>query len=175
MATAGPGLSGELNRLVETALARFTLGPDADEADEERELRRAERAVREALATEGYFDPQLRFEPSSQGTRPYRLIVELGPLTRVAQVDLRFTGALAEPRFAERAEQLRAAWPLKPGTPFRSADWEAGTGCACSLPPRSVTSPALASSTRVPKCAPRPPPPTSPSKSTAALPTRSAR
>ncbi|HEX5639931.1 MAG TPA: BamA/TamA family outer membrane protein [Burkholderiaceae bacterium] len=125
MATAGPGLSGELNRLVETALARFTLGPDADEADEERELRRAERAVREALATQGYFDPQIRFEPSSQGTRPYLLIVELGPLTRVAQVDLRFTGALAEARFAERAEQLRAAWPLKPGTPFRSADWEA--------------------------------------------------
>lgn len=125
VATAGPGLSGELTRLVETTLTRFTLGPDADEADEERELRRAERAVREALATEGYFDPKFRFEPSGEGTRPYRLIVELGPLTRVVQVDLRFTGALAEPRFAERADQLRAAWPLKPGTPFRSADWEA--------------------------------------------------
>jgi translocation and assembly module TamA len=124
VATAGPGLPGDLTRLVETTLARFTLGPDADEADEERELRRAERSVREALATEGYFDPKFRFEPSSQGTRPYRLIVELGPLTRVAQVDLRFTGALAEARFAERAEQLRSAWPLKPGTPFRSADWE---------------------------------------------------
>ena len=124
VATAGPGLPGDLTRLVETTLARFTLGPAADEADEERELRRAERSVREALATEGYFDPQLRFEPPSQGTRPYRLIVELGPLTRVAQVDLRFTGALAEPRFAERAAQLRAGWPLQPGTPFRSADWE---------------------------------------------------
>jgi translocation and assembly module TamA len=124
VATAGPGLPGNLTRLVETTLARFTLGPDADEADEERELRRAERSVREALATEGYFDPKFRFEPSSQGARPYRLIVELGPLTRVAQVELRFTGALAEARFAERAEQLRSAWPLKPGTPFRSADWE---------------------------------------------------
>ena len=124
VAAPGPGLPAALNRLVATTLERFTLGPEADEADEERELRRAERAVREALATEGYFDPKFRFEPSGEGTRPYRLIVELGPLTRVAQVDLRFTGALGEPRFAERAEQLRAAWPLKPGTPFRSADWE---------------------------------------------------
>jgi translocation and assembly module TamA len=124
VATPGPGLPAALTRLVETALARFTLGPEADEADEERELRRAERAVREALATEGYFDPKFRFEPSGEGTRPYRLIVELGPLTRVAQVDLQFTGALGEPRFAERAEQLRATWPLKPGTPFRSVDWE---------------------------------------------------
>ncbi len=124
VAIAGPGLPGGLTQLVETTLERFTLGPDADEADEERELRRAERAVREALATEGYFDPQFRFEPASEGTRPYRLIVQLGPLTRVAQAELKFTGALGEPRFAERAEQLRAAWPLKPGTPFRSAEWE---------------------------------------------------
>ena len=49
--------------LVDEALARFTIGPEADEADEERELRRAERAVLELLATEGYFEPTLRFEP----------------------------------------------------------------------------------------------------------------
>ncbi len=57
--------------LVDEALARFTIGPEADEADEERELRRAERAVLEVLATEGYFDPTLRFEPvqQPQGTR----------------------------------------------------------------------------------------------------------
>jgi len=122
--TAGPGLPGDLTQLIATTLERFTLGPDADEADEERELRRAERAVREALATEGYFDPRLRFDPASAGTRPYRLIVELGPLTRVESADLNFAGALAEPRFAERAAQLRAAWSLKPGAPFRSADWE---------------------------------------------------
>ena len=125
VASAGPGLPGPLTRLVESTLARFTLTKDADEADEERELRRAERAVREALATEGYFDPKLRFEPltADTGTR-YRLIVDLGQLTRVTTADLRFTGAVTEPAFAEHLAQLRAAWPLKPGTPFRSADWE---------------------------------------------------
>lgn len=124
VATAGPGLPGALTKVVETALARFTLGPDADEADEERELRRAERAVREALATEGYFDPQLRYEPVAGGAARYRLIVTLGPLTRVGSVDLKFVGMLAQPAFAERAERLRAAWPLKAGVPFRAADWE---------------------------------------------------
>lgn len=124
VATTGPGLSGDLARLVTSTLARYTLGPDADEADEERELRRAERGVREALATEGYFDPRFRFEPAEAGTRPYRLIVELGPQTRVDTIELKFRGALTGPEFAERAERLRAAWPLKRGTPFRSADWE---------------------------------------------------
>lgn len=123
-ASAGPGLPDTLAKAVETILARYTLGPDADEADEERELRRAERGVREVLATEGYFDPKLRFEPSSGGPARYRLIVELGPLTRVGTVDLKFMGAVSEPAFQERARQLRAAWPLKPGAPFRSAVWE---------------------------------------------------
>jgi len=124
VAAAAPGLPSALASVVDATLVRFTLGPDADEADEERELRRAERAVREALATEGYFDPKLRFEPAGSGATRYRLIIDLGPLTRVGSVDLKFTGALAEPRFAQRAEQLRAAWPLRPGSPFRSAEWE---------------------------------------------------
>lgn len=124
VASAGPGLPGGLSNLVEETLARFTLGPDADEADVERELRRAERAVRQALATEGYFDPQLRYDPTPEAPTPYRLIVELGPLTRVGEVDLKFSGELATERFAERAERLRAAWPLRTGMPFRSAEWE---------------------------------------------------
>jgi len=124
VASAGRGLSGALTKVIETTLSRYTITADADEADEERELRRAERGVREALATEGYFDPQLRFEPSDGGPARYRLIVDLGPLTGVGTVELRFRGALGEPAFAAREQQLRAAWPLKPGTPFRSADWE---------------------------------------------------
>jgi translocation and assembly module TamA len=125
VAAAGPGLPAALNKVVEETLTRYVLGEQADEADEERELRRAERAVREALSTEGYFDPQLRFEPQTEKGGPrYRLIVELGPLTRVGEVLITFSGAVNEPRFAERVRQLRDAWPLKAGAPFRSADWE---------------------------------------------------
>ncbi|HVE90278.1 MAG TPA: BamA/TamA family outer membrane protein [Burkholderiaceae bacterium] len=124
--TSGTSLPSPLAGLVADALARITIGPEADEADEERELRRAERAVIEVLATEGYFDPVLRFEPvvpPGSGAR-YRLIVELGRRTSVGAVDLQFTGALNELRFKDRAAALRAEWPLPVGVPFRSPQWE---------------------------------------------------
>ncbi len=125
VAITGPGLPGAIAKVVDATLARFPLAADADEADEERELRRAERAVRDALATEGYFDPQLRFEPipAQRGTH-YRLIVELGPLTRVGSVELKFTGAITEPQFTERLERIRRQWPLITGVPFKTAEWE---------------------------------------------------
>jgi len=118
------GVSGTLGAALDEALARFRLFPEADEADEERELRRAERAATEFLATEGYFSPRIRFEPNPAGTPRYRLVVELGRRTRVSAVTIEFTGDLAEPAFAERATALRKAWALPVGAPFRSPDWE---------------------------------------------------
>ena len=125
--TSGTSLPAPLGGLVDQALARFTIGAEADEADEERELRRAERAVLEVLATEGYFDPTLRFEPvqATEGGARYRLIIDLGRRTSVGALDLKFTGALSEPAFQERATALRAQWPLTAGMPFRSPQWEA--------------------------------------------------
>ncbi len=124
--TSGTSLPAPLGGLVDEALARFTIGPEADEADEERELRRAERAVLEALATEGYFDPTLRFEPVSAAAESarYRLIIELGRRTSVGTLDLKFAGAISGPAFADRAAALRAQWPLPVGAPFRSPQWE---------------------------------------------------
>jgi translocation and assembly module TamA len=124
--TPGTSLPSPLAGLIADALARFTIGPEADEADEERELRRAERAVTEVLATEGYFNPVLRFEPvvPPGGGARYRLIVELGRRTTVGALDLQFTGALNDPRFSDRAAALRAEWPLPVGVPFRSPQWE---------------------------------------------------
>lgn len=118
------GVRGRTAETLELVLARFTLPPEADEADEERELRRAERAALESLATEGYFSPQLRFEPNPAGTPRYRLVIEPGPLTHVSTVELEFRGALAEPTFAERAAALRRGWTLPVGSTFRSGDWE---------------------------------------------------
>ena len=120
--TSGTSLPSPLGTLVDEALARFTIGPEADEADEERELRRAERAVLEVLATEGYFEPTLRFEPD--GNARYRLLIELGRRTTVSALNLQFTGALNEPHFKERAAALRAEWSLPIGAPFRSPQWE---------------------------------------------------
>ena len=122
----GTALPAPLAGLVDDALARFTIGREADEADEERELRRAERAVLEVLATEGYFEPTLRFEPAPApaGGARYRLIIELGRRTMVGTLNLQLTGALAEQRFQDRAGALRATWPLPVGAPFRTPLWE---------------------------------------------------
>lgn len=105
--TSGTSLPSPLAGLVDETLARFTIGPEADEADEERELRRAERAVLELLATEGYFEPTLRFEPA--GSARYRLIIELGRRASVGALNLRFTGALNEPHFQDRATEIGRA------------------------------------------------------------------
>ncbi len=119
------GVSGRVATALEDALARFRLAPGADEADEERELRRAERAATEVLATEGYFSPRLRFEANPGHVPRYRLVIEPGQLTVVKSVDIAFQGTLAEPTYADRAEALRRGWTLAAGEPFRSPEWEA--------------------------------------------------
>lgn len=119
------GVSGRVAAALEEALTRFRLPAEADEADEERELRRAERAAIEVLATEGYFNPSVRFEPNPAEVSRYRLVVTPGRLTTVTAVDIAFKGALTEAAYAERAARLRREWSLEVGKPFRSADWEA--------------------------------------------------
>jgi translocation and assembly module TamA len=119
------GVSGTAADALEQALARYRLPPDADEADEERELRRAERTAAEVMATEGYFSASFRFEPNASAPPRYRLVVTPGPLTRVTAVDIAFKGALAEPAYAERAAALRRDWALPVGAAFRSPEWEA--------------------------------------------------
>jgi translocation and assembly module TamA len=121
---APAGVSGRVATALEAALARYRLPDEADEADEERELRRAERTAIEVLATEGYFNPTVRFEPNPARVPRYRLVVETGRQTTVTAVDIAFKGALAEPAYAERAAALRRDWSLTVGAAFRSPDWE---------------------------------------------------
>jgi translocation and assembly module TamA len=54
------------------------------------------------------------------------LDVNPGPQTLVAELSIEFTGDLAikEPGRLARVEQLRAAWALQVGQPFRSPAWE---------------------------------------------------
>ncbi|MGE5387060.1 MAG: autotransporter assembly complex protein TamA [Betaproteobacteria bacterium] len=83
--------------------------------------------IRELLATRGYFSPAVRSELLPQGDDSVaRFVVELGPLTRIATVDIRFAGAIAEGEQANprRMERLRSQWSLTPGEPFRQADWD---------------------------------------------------
>jgi translocation and assembly module TamA len=83
--------------------------------------------VERAVAAEGYLSPTVRTAIEMQPeTYVVRIHVEPGPRTLVSQVDLRFRGVIADdPAGAARMAAVRAAWPLRPGEPFRQADWEA--------------------------------------------------
>ncbi|HJV74222.1 MAG TPA: autotransporter assembly complex family protein [Noviherbaspirillum sp.] len=84
--------------------------------------------IRELLATEGYFSPEIRTE-LDQGRTPWvaRFDIALGPPTRVTDVQIRFKGAIASGPDADerRMERQRRRWQLDPGEIFRQADWSA--------------------------------------------------
>lgn len=89
--------------------------------------------VRDLLATEGHFAPQVSVErlPGASAAQPdlVRLVVVPGPRARIARVTLAAEGDLE--RDATRGEAYardtlaawRAAWALPAGATFRNADW----------------------------------------------------
>ena len=95
----------------------------ADRADEERRLRRLQEEALAALATEGYFSPQLSAAEDTTAAARYLVRVVLGARARVTQVDLSLRGGIeAQPA---RVAELVAEWRLPVGRPFRNADWTA--------------------------------------------------
>lgn len=82
--------------------------------------------IRELLATEGYFSPDIRHE-LDQTTSPWTARFNISPGTpaRVTSVQIRFTGAIASGPDAKerRMERLRRRWQLEPGEVFRQAAW----------------------------------------------------
>lgn len=83
--------------------------------------------IRETVETEGYFSARVEAEVS-EGAPEWlvRLVVVPGVRTRVVAVDIRFSGPLLEdPDGAARMTEVRKAWALPPGDPFRQEDWDA--------------------------------------------------
>ncbi len=102
------------------------MADDQDGGEGIRLRRRAREATIDALATEGYFSPQVELEAGTDVAGPtWDISIVPGERTVVEAVDIVFLGALAEPEYAERAEQLRSSWGLKEGSPFRNDEWEA--------------------------------------------------
>lgn len=127
LAVLAPGLELDADaRSVLAPLLKSSLVPvEADEEDEERALRLLLADAREALATEGWFEPRLKLDPGASNRDPYLLRVEPGPRVLIGEVDLRFEGAVNEPRFAARLAAIRRDWPLVEGLPFRAPAWQA--------------------------------------------------
>ncbi len=85
-------------------------------------VRRAQREIPELLATEGYFSARVRLEEVSNAG-VVALQVLPGMRTTVGALDIELRGDLQQSA-AQRAQQIRKAWSLPVGSPFRSEAWE---------------------------------------------------
>jgi translocation and assembly module TamA len=88
-------------------------------------LRDVRRRIPEMAAAEGYFSATV--EVNLNDARDHAdVVVNLGPRTTVGSIEMEFTGDLAGEGEAreKRRRELREAWTMKEGQPFRSADWE---------------------------------------------------
>jgi translocation and assembly module TamA len=84
------------------------------------------KAIKDLLATEGYFEPVIK--PSMQepeGVSHAYFVVEPGSPALVDSIDLKFSGAITQQTAGEESEitKLRQNWSLKPGSRFRQEDW----------------------------------------------------
>jgi len=119
---------GDLKRVLEKGLnlERWRTDPEMDAERLKRLVDEALRESREAAATEGYFSARVNAAVDSSGEQwVVRLSIEPGERTRVHNVDIRFSGPAAEdPEARALLKRVRENWPLRPGLPFRQADWD---------------------------------------------------
>lgn len=131
-----------LEQYLETARAA-RLGETLTEDELQRLQEASLKTAHELLATEGYFSPQITSMIEGAGANQVvRYEVVAGPRTLVEAVNIRFEGVLTEGRqtdagqdkFTQRNTRLRdriqTNFALKPGMPFRQADWEAAKNSA---------------------------------------------
>ena len=119
----------ELRALVErhNDLQRYRRIADLDDAEFARLMVLAEHDVRNLLATEGHFNPQVRLHRRPGNGRPLLVIaIEPGPPTTVASVAIDFEGDIApgaDPADAAQREAIVADWGLPEGRRFTQARW----------------------------------------------------
>ncbi|HSQ04472.1 MAG TPA: POTRA domain-containing protein, partial [Burkholderiales bacterium] len=93
----------------------------------ERLVDEARAATQQALAADGYFSAEVRAQITRENDHAtVRIGVEPGARTVVSDVTINLHGEITRggPEEQKRIDELRRAWPLKPGHPFRQTDWE---------------------------------------------------
>ena len=87
----------------------------------------AVREARETAATEGYFSARVNASIRENAEQwVVHLTLEPGERTHIRDVDVRFQGpATRDEEATALLRRVRAGWTLRPGQPFRQADWEA--------------------------------------------------
>ena len=110
-------------------LKRYQQVPDLDNAELQRLLELSDTQIRNLLATQGYFTPQidqtLHATPAQAGGIPrVAITIDPGPRTQIRQLDLQIQGAASN--YAPAWEQLavlRQNWGLPVGDPFTQEAW----------------------------------------------------
>lgn len=112
-------------------LQRFRQLPELQERELLRLLASAPDDAHELLATLGYFEPTVTLERTPPPTGDVQalphitFIIEPGPATEIAQVNLDFAGAVAdEAPTSAQITQIRQSWELAPGQVFSQAAWD---------------------------------------------------
>ena len=104
-----------------TLLGRWRRRADFDPSQLPLFVRRADAEVRELLAAEGYFAPEVTV---TQRDDTVRIEVVVGPRTTVSLADVALDGEIAAPPNEALRERIRRDWLMPEGAFFRSADWE---------------------------------------------------
>lgn len=110
------------------ALQRYKNLSDLDDQEMAKLLRDADDQARELLATQGYFNPQLQWQlnatPSAIHLRQVNLNIDVGPLARIAAVDILWQGDILDrPEARKQREQVLTEWALPVGQDFSQSQW----------------------------------------------------
>lgn len=126
---APPAIQAMLQQHME--LMRYRTLTDIDDGELARLARAAQPDVQALLGTMGLFTASIDIrvlppEASLPGPRRVVVTVQPGPLTRVQEVSIAFSGAIEQhPQAEARRGAVREAWSLRTGMPFTQPDWDA--------------------------------------------------
>lgn len=111
-----------VNQAVQTIAA---LAEDQDGGEAARLRRRARDAAITALSTEGYFRPEVTLEAGTDiGGETWDITIVPGERAIIEDVLIEFNGAITGPAWEQRVKELREAWNIEVGQPFRNEAWE---------------------------------------------------
>ncbi|MGZ8982699.1 MAG: autotransporter assembly complex protein TamA [Methylotenera sp.] len=118
-----------LKALLQTHLQiiKWRDNPRMTPAEWQRLYTAAPQNIKDLLATEGYFSPEISpLLEKKNGTTIAKFTVDPGTPVLINNVDLKFTGAITQQSEKDipSIQKLREAWSLQPGSPFRQEDWD---------------------------------------------------
>ncbi|PIQ51516.1 MAG: outer membrane protein assembly factor [Comamonadaceae bacterium CG12_big_fil_rev_8_21_14_0_65_59_15] len=111
-------------------LQRYRTLTDLSNDEIDRLMQQAQQDARQLIGTLGYFAPDIRIErqptPDTTTAPVIHITVVPGEPTRVADVQIAFTGALAhDPDAVALRAQLQSGWSLRSGDRFTQNAWDA--------------------------------------------------